>query len=207
MFEKKKFNEYTSDFHNVIIKNKKKICNYLEKKEISCYKRCFDLIFKYEPHILEKNVESKLAKLSGINNGFEEIFDILTNVDIKYNDAVDSKGKKHKILNDADVVLLLKSQDRKLRKSAWINFNIEFDKLQNTLTTNLFYNYKMLNSYANIRNFKNYVDSSAFADEISINFIKKLYCHIQKFKNAFIEYKNIRNKYLKKKLNLKSLEP
>jgi oligoendopeptidase F len=46
------------------------------------------------------------------------MFSILTDSDIRFEDAVSSKGKKVKMPTKADVMLCLRSNDRKVRETA-----------------------------------------------------------------------------------------
>mgnify|MGYP002470902818 CR=1 FL=1 len=203
-------NEYgqkTSDYQNIILKNEKKIRSYLKDKSISEYQRAFDLIFKTKKHILSKKEEKLLTKVSRINSGFERIFDTLTDSDIKFDDAIDSKGKKIPLKTVADVSKYLKNKDRQLRKTTWINFNHAFNKFESSLTQTLYYNYLMLNTNSKLRNYKDYIDAAADADEVDEKLILHIYKMIQKFKPSIDNYSKKFNKLLKKQLNLPKLEP
>jgi oligoendopeptidase F len=73
-------------------------------------------MFKKKQHILSKDQEELLTKISGIC-GQSEIFSTLTNTEIKFEDALDSKNNKHKILTPSDAYRYLNSDDRVLRKN------------------------------------------------------------------------------------------
>lgn len=203
-------NEYaqkTSDYENIVLKNEKKIRSYLKDKSISEYQRVFDLIFKTKKHILSEKEEKLLSKISRINGGFETIFNTLTDSDIKFEDAKNSKGKKVPLKTMADVSKNLKDKDRELRKTTWINFNHAFDKFESTLTQTLYYNYLMLNTNSKLRNYKDYIDAAADADEVDQKLILHIYKMVQTFKPSIKTYSDKVNKLLKKQLNLNKLEP
>jgi oligoendopeptidase F len=65
----------------------------------------------------------------------------------------------------------------------------------------------MLNTVSKIHKFKDYVDATAFQDEIDKKFINNLYKNTEIYKTSFQKYRKIFNEYLKKQLNLTSLEP
>ncbi|MDE6476810.1 MAG: hypothetical protein K2L48_01220, partial [Mycoplasmoidaceae bacterium] len=174
---------------------------------ISEYQRAFDLIFKTKKHILSEKEEKLLTKVSRINGGFERIFDTLTDSDIKFDDATDSKGKKIPLKTVADVSKYLKNKDRQLRKTTWINFNHAFNKFESTLTQTLYYNYLMLNTNSKLRNYKDYIDAAADADEVDEKLILHIYKMIEKFKPSIDNYSKKFNKLLKKQLNISKLEP
>ena len=171
-----------SDYANIVIKNKKLIKTYLKNRNLKKYQREFEHIFRTEPHILQPNVEKALSKISLANHGVAHVFSTLTDSDLKFQPAKDKKGKLNPIITASDVIKYLKSNDRVLRKNAWINFNFAFDSIANTLTQTLYYTYLRYNSTAKLRNFKDYVNASAFADEINDSFILNLYKNVESFK-------------------------
>ncbi|MDE6289697.1 MAG: oligoendopeptidase F, partial [Ureaplasma sp.] len=160
------FSTIFSDYDNILIKNKDKINEYLKDKDLIDYQLMFDRVFKNKDYLLDEKTEKVLSQLSAYNSGFDDIFSTLTDSDLKFKDAINSKGKKIPIKTQADVVKNLKNHDRELRKSTWFSFNEAFNSIQDTLTKTLYYNYLMLNSNAKIRGFKDYVSASAFADEV-----------------------------------------
>ncbi len=192
-----KFNKYSNIFHvrtsnyvNLVIANNKKISNYLnEDSELKQYKREFELIYRLKTHILSQEQEKVISKLGILGSSISDIFTTLTDNDIKIDDALDSKGKIYKINTQSDVSRLLKNKDRTLRKNVWINFHKSFNNYINTLTQTMYYNYLQFNTYAKIRNFKDYIDAAAFNDEINLDFILNLYSKIEKFKDLHFAYK------------------
>ena len=196
-----------SDYANIVIKNKKLIKTYLKNRNLKKYQREFEHIFRTEPHILQPNVEKALSKISLANHGVAHVFSTLTDSDLKFQPVKDKKGKLNPITTASDVIKYLKSNDRVLRKNAWINFNFAFDSIANTLTQTLYYTYLRYNSTAKLRNFKDYVNASAFADEINDSFILNLYKNVESFKTIYSSYKTKVEKLLLKQLKVNKLEP
>ena len=196
-----------SDYINIIIENEEIIKKYLQDKKLEQYIRDFNLIFKSKKHILEKNVEKALSSISINNSSVDDIFTTLTDNDLPFDDAIDSKGKKHKLKTASDVFINLKSTDRKLRKTSWINFNESFYNFRNTLVKTLYYNYLQLNTWSKLRNYKDYIDSCVDTDEIDEKLILLIYKMVEKYRPLFEKYAKTKNKMLKKQLKLKVLEP
>ncbi len=196
-----------SDYTNIVIKNKKLIQTYLKDKSLKKYQIGFNRILRFEPHILEHKVEKSLAKISLANGGVAHVFSTLTDSDLKFKPAIDKNGKLNKIITTSDVIKYLKSDDRVLRKNAWINFNLAYDEIANTLTQTLYYTYLRYNSSAKLRGFKDYVNASAFADEIDESFILNIYKNVESFKSIYSTYKNKIENLLKKQLKINKLEP
>lgn len=202
-----KISSQMSDYANIVIKNKKMIQSYINNKCLKKYQKEFNDIFKLEAHILEPNVEKALSKVSLANGGVAHVFSTLTDSDLKFQPAKDKNGKLNPIVTASDATKYLKSNDRILRKNAWINFHSAYDAITNTLAQTLYYTYLRFNSSAKLRNFKDYVNASAFADEIDEAFILNLYKNVESFKSIYVAYENKVEKLLAKQLKLKELEP
>ncbi len=205
-----KSNEYSvavSNYNNVVIKNKTKILEYLKDPEIQEYKIGFDRIFESSKHMLDAKSELLLAKLSIYTPGIEDTYSTLIDNDLKYEDAINSKGKKVKLATQADIFRNLKSTDPVLRKSTWLSFHKAFYGIRATLTKTLYYNYLQLNTLAKVRGFDNYVAQTAFADEIKVDFILKLYEKIKLFKPLIKRYQKAKAPVLKQLFNLSKINP
>ncbi|WP_052663041.1 oligoendopeptidase F [Mycoplasmoides pirum] len=196
-----------SDVSNAIIKHKKEIQKYLEAPKYKIYQRSFDLIFREEKHILSNEEEKVLTKLSILNGAAEDIFDTLTRSEIKFEDALSSQNKKHKIKTLADVPPLLKSSDRKLRKSAWLSEYNGFYRYKETLAKILYHAYLNFNTNAKIRKHKDYISATAFDDEIPVEFISWIYTEVAKFAPIVKKYNSIIKTAIKNKFNLNKVEP
>lgn len=202
-----KFGAQVADITNIYLKHETLIKKYLCDKDLKKYERYFSLVFRDRPHVLNDENEALLTKISPINSGFSTIFDTLTDTDIKYQDAIDKNKKKIPLKTISDITINLKHHDRCLRKSTWINFNTAFANFENTLTQTLYFNYLMLNSYAKIRNFNNYVDAVSFGDEIQTSMILSLYKNVQTFKPLTEKYHHATTKIIQNFLSLKKVEP
>lgn len=202
-----KFSVHFSDYNNRVLANEKAIKTYLKNKEISEYQRAFDLMFKFKPHTLPIAEEKILAELSKADGGVDEMYETLLASDIKFVAATDTKNKSHPIQTMSDAFIYMKSSDRNLRKSAWINFNMAFYNFRNTLTHAIYYNFLDLNTSAKIRKHKDYVEQCCFDDEIDRQLITFIYQQVKNFKLSHTEYSKHRNGLLKGLLTLKTLEP
>ncbi len=201
------FAKLLSNYENIILDNKDKVQAYLKNPKIKEYQRAFQNIFKFKPHTLSEKEEKLISQLSRYNGGFEEVFSSLTDSDISFEDAKTKNGEVVKLPTMAEVFKLLKSHDRELRKTTWINFSKEFYKYRNTLTQLLYYNYLMLNTNAKVRNFDDYIDETAFGDEINPKLITFIYEQVATYKSMAEEYRIYRTKILENILEVKQLEP
>lgn len=196
-----------SGFNNEVIKNKVQIEKYLVSNKFKEYKRYFYSIFRFKPHNLKPNEEDLLAKLSPVENAIEDIFDTLTRSEIKFNDVLSKSKKIHKIKTMSDFNILLKSKDRTLRKNAWLSKYDALYNYKNTLAKTLYQVYLKYNTYAKIRNFKNYVEETAFQDEINPNFIPFVYEQVAKYASLNKQYNSLIKSAIKKRIKVKNVEP
>lgn len=201
------FNKIMSNYSNLVIKNESKIIEYLKNDKIIEYKREFDLIFKNKDHLLSDSEEKIMAQLNRYSSGFEDIYSVLTDNDLTFEDALDSNGNKIEIKTQSDIFKNLKSTDRKLRETSWLSFHKAFYNFRNTLTKTLYYNYLMLNTNAKVRKFEDYIDRTCFEDEVDKKFIQNIYKNIKTYSSSIYKYQEIRNKYLKHLLNIEEVKP
>ncbi len=201
------FSNIMSNYSNLVIKNESKIIEYLKNDKISEYKREFDLIFKNKDHLLSDSEEKIMAQLNRYSSGFEDIYSVLTDNDLTFEDALDSNGNKIEIKTQSDIFKNLKSTDRKLRETSWLSFHKAFYNFRNTLTKTLYYNYLMLNTNAKVRKFEDYIDRTCFDDEVDKKFIQNIYKNIKTYSSSIYKYQEIRNKYLKHLLNIEEVKP
>lgn len=205
--ESNEFGQQLSNLSNEIIKNKKQIENYLTNPKYKKYEREFYLCFKNEKHVLSNEEEKLLSKLAILNHASEDIFDTLTRSEIKFDDAISSNNKHHKIKTLADVSTLLKSPDRKLRKTAWLSEYNGFYRYKETLSKLLYHAYLNFNTNAKIRKHKDYISETAFDDEISVDFIEFVYQQVANFAPLVKEYNFLIKTAIKNKLKIKKVEP
>lgn len=176
------FSVKMSDYANKIMKNEEKIREYLEDEELKKYTRKYENFFRYKKYILNEEQNLMLTKTSKYGGGIHEVFSTLTTEDIKFNDVLDSKNKKHKIITPSDAIKLLHSNDRVLRKNTWISYNLAYANISSTLSKTIYYNYLQLNTNAKIHNYEDYFTSTCFSDEINPELVTNLYKHVLNFK-------------------------
>lgn len=197
-----------SGWINLVLDNEDKIKSYLKDPQLKEWTRYFDLIFKNKKHTLDPKSEQLMAKVAPATSGINDVYTTLTDSDLKFADAIDSHGKKHKILTISDAIKILKDpSDRTLRKNAWVNYNQAYDTVKNTLTKTLYYNYLRANKLAKIRNYKDYIDAALDVEEVNEKILLAVYKHVESFKSNNIEYRKHRETLIKQIHKIRDLEP
>ena len=186
VFVEPELNAMSEDYLNELINNPK-FKNY-----------AFGLkqMIRNKPHILSEAEEKILTKASKFADDFSEIFSNIDNVDLKFKEAIDSKGKKH-LLTNATYSKLRESKDRELRKSASINMLNGYKSLSNTIATNYIANVKSDWFYTEIRNHKSTLGASLFGMNMDEGVYNNLKTQVHKNIPVLQKYYKLRKKLLK----------
>ena len=133
----------------------------------SLKKYAFDIheLLREKMHVLSEPEEKLLANLSPIFSQFSTIHTKWNNVDLKFADAIDSKGNSHKVTHGR-YGNLLSNPDRELRKSAFESVNGECAKQRNTIASNFYARLLTGSLVAKARNYQGFRHSQLSADAI-----------------------------------------
>lgn len=134
------------------------------------YDLYFKNIIKNKKHMLSKDEEKLISSTSEFAGQFSEIFDKIDTADIKFEDVLDSQGKKYAMNNSVYAKYSI-SKDRILRKNSFISLNGAYGKLNNTIASNYMGNVKTDCFYARIRKFPSSLQASLYGEEVD----KKVY--------------------------------
>ena len=133
----------------------------INDKRFKNYALSLKELLRNKPHILSEIEEKILTKSEKFAGDFSDIFDNIDNVDLKFEDAYDSNGKKYE-LNNATFGKLRESKDRVLRESAYKNLMKGFISLSNTIATNYIGSVKSDWFYTDVHGHKSTLDASLF---------------------------------------------
>ncbi len=159
------------------------------------FRTYFKSILRQKAHILSKKEEKLLSQMGEFTGGFSDVFDMFDNADVKFKDALDSKGKPHK-LTHATYSLLVESPDRELRKNAIINMNSAYGEYNNTLATNYIGDVKVGVYFAKVRNYPSALSASIYNEEASEEVYKTLIEGVNNNLGVFHKYFDIKRRQL-----------
>lgn len=159
-------------------------------------------MLREKEHILSKEEENILAKLSDVTDAPSDIFTILNNAELDFGEISNEEGLKVK-LTHGNFINFMESHNREIRKSAYENMYHAYEKLNNTIATAYNYNVKNDVIIANIRNYS----TSRAAALSSDNIPEKVYDNLIKVVNDNLptlhKYIDLRKKVLGlEKLNM-----
>ena len=163
-------------------------------KRFKDYDRIFKDIKRNKKHALSKK-EEKL--LSGMNflGGFSSNMDMLSDVDFNFGKVKDSKGKPYE-LNHSTYSTLVRSADRKLRKSAMENMNGKYGKFINTLANNYISDVKADCYFAKVRKYKSALERELNSEEIDKKVYDMLIKQVEKNLELLYSYFDVKKEIL-----------
>ncbi|MBQ7351387.1 MAG: oligoendopeptidase F [Clostridia bacterium] len=154
---------------------------YLKKlmnnPKFELYKLSLDNFLRNKDHVLSEKEEELLSKAGRSLGGFSDVFDNLDNLDLKFEDAKDSKGKKHEV-NQHNYSELLESSDRELRKNALISYNKGYHSMSNTISANYISSVEGDWFVADAYHFDSVLESSLFGGNIPKEVYEKLLSNV-----------------------------
>ena len=104
-------------------------------KRFAEYKMGLNNFLRNKDHILDEREEIIVSKAMKALSGYSDVFDNIDNLDLKFADALDSKGKKHEV-NQHNMTELLESKDRVLRCNAQKSITNGYHSMGNTISAN-----------------------------------------------------------------------
>lgn len=159
------------------------------------YAHYIEDILRSSEHILTADKEELLAQVYEIAEGPSNIFGMLNNADIVFENAVDSKGEEH-ILTHGTYSSYLESKDRALRKSAFDNVYDSYYKQKNTLAAIYSASVKKDVFNARVRNYGSALESMLSAYNIPAEVYHRLIETVNKHLPLMHRYIRLKKKIL-----------
>ncbi len=185
---------------NRIAKYREKIEKWLNDESLKEVKKDLEATLNELDHKLDDSVETFLNATASGNPSPEELFSVLTDSEIDYGYALDSKGKKHKI-TDGTRLQLLKSNDSVLRKNTYLNYNGAYLKHKQSLSKMLYQHIKEISVNSLYRKYQSSLDSILSADHVDKKLLEIIYSSVQENMGVFRKYHSAHKKFFKAKFN------
>ena len=173
-----------------------KIQEFIEEEEdLKVYEFALKEMFKAKEHILSETEESLLSKLSPIMGVTNNVFKMLDNADIEFENVLDASGKELE-LTHGSYSMLLQNEDPEVRAKTFENMHKAYKKLINTIGTNYAYNVKQTVIFTKLRNYKNVLSSALYSDEVPESVYDNLIKEIRSGLPYMHEYLEVKRKEL-----------
>ncbi len=144
-----------------------------EEPRLAIYAHYFDQLEKRQPHVRSAEVEEVLASASDPLGTAMGTYSVLTNADMKFEDAR-GKKKSRQPVTHSTIGALISDEVRKVRKSAWQSYADGFLAYKNTLTSTLNTAVKRDVFYARSRGYSSSLEASLAPNHIPVEVFHNL---------------------------------
>jgi len=190
------YNEASSYIFPEISKfSKEKLKNLQKNPKFKKFIPYLKSYIRAKDHALSKEVENLISGMGEFLGNSHEVFSKFLNADVSFEDAVDSKGKKYPLSN-ATFDMLMMFDDRKLRESAYKNFNGKFGENINFLASNYVASIKKRCFFAKKRKYRSALSCSIYNEEASKKVYHKLIKKVRENVDIVYEYFKLKSKEL-----------
>ena len=161
------------------------------------YERAVKEIIRYKPHTLSSKEENLLAMGTEYFSSTSSIFSQLNNTELNFENIDDETPLTH-----GSYAVLLREQDREVRKKAFENYYEEFNQHKNTLSSIYASSVKKNVFLARARNHNSALESSLFNDNVEKDVYLSLIESVRSNLNHLHDYYDFRSE----KLGIKPLK-
>ncbi|MBE5736160.1 MAG: oligoendopeptidase F [Clostridiales bacterium] len=151
----------------------KYIRKLMADERFAIYRLSLDNFLRNKDHVLSEKEEEIISKAGKSLGGYSDVFDNLDNLDLKFQDAEDAKGKLHEV-NQHNYSELLESKDRVLRKNALISYTKGYHSVSNTIGSTYISSVEGDWFMADVYKFDSVLESSLFGGNIPKEVYTKL---------------------------------
>lgn len=138
---------------------------YQQCPDLELYRRALDVIFRRRDHVLTPAEEKLLASAGDMASQPENVFSLLNDADLSFEDALDSKGKAHPVTHGSYIPLMM-SPDRVLRENAYQSLYSTYKQFRNTFAATLGAQNKQLKFYSDARKYPSMLASALDGNEV-----------------------------------------
>ncbi|MCH9612487.1 MAG: Oligoendopeptidase F, plasmid [Chlamydiia bacterium] len=168
---------------------------FIESEELAPYKFYLEKGRRQKKHTLGMAEEKILALSSQPISAIQKAYSMLCNVDMQFDEAVDSEGNSHP-LSQGSYALYLQSKDRTLRKSAFENLHKEFASHQFAIAELLGGSVKACTFQAQARHYESGLAAKLFPNAIEEKVYKTLIETVRENLGPLHDYIQFRKKRL-----------
>lgn len=191
------FSSYNSYFEPEILSlDENELRGFINKNnELKQYEFLFENILKSKEHILTNEMEELLASASDCLGAAENIYDMLTNADMKFGKIIGEDGAEVD-LTEGNYGNFIRSKNREVRKNAFEALFNEYKKYENTLAVSLVSSVKAFIFNSKTRKYKNSLDASLSPNNIPLEVYYNSIKTINDNMDTLHRYVNVKKKLL-----------
>lgn len=168
---------------------------YKDLPELKEYEVLLEEIYRYKEHTLDEREERIVAELNKSLSSPSEIFEKLTDADMKFPDIVDEKGNSVEF-TESNYSIFIRSKNRRVRKDAFNILHNTYGKYKNTLSETYASLVEVEVALSKIYNFESAIKMSLFDDNIDVSVYDNLVKTVNENLKELYKYYDLRKKIL-----------
>lgn len=172
------------------------VLKYIEENEkLKPYEISLQKLFRYKDHTLSEEEEKIITLATNAFGTGHDVFYNFDNADINLGEITDEDGNKV-LLTNSNYIKYMNSKKREVREDAFNHMYTYFQNFKNTLAAS--YNGKIKENFfiSEVKKFKDPLEASLFADNISKSVYTNLIDTIHDNMSLMYEYLKLRKKIL-----------
>lgn len=168
---------------------------FKEESKLEDYRFTLESIYRYKKHILSKEEEKLLSMMGKLYSNPEDTFTALTDADLKFGLIHDENGEEVE-LTESNYSNFMKSSHREVRKEAFERLFGVYSEYKNAITKTFAGNIDVLTTLAKIKNHKDSLNASLFADNVNEEVYHNLIDTLHKYMEVAYHYFALKKKVL-----------
>lgn len=168
---------------------------YRQEPRLTLYRRYFDNIRRKRAHILSPAEEKLLSGTGEMAQSPDNIYSMFSDADLKFRDALDSRGDTHPV-TQSSFIQLLENPDRVLRRDAFESYYEPLTQFRNTLAATLSAQVKQQQFYSRARNYPSPLDAALDGNNVPVEVYHNLIATVNKHLDKLHRYVGLRRRLL-----------
>jgi len=173
-----------------------KMKKFLAAPELAPHRLSLERLLRYKPHTLSPGEEKLLAMQSQMAETANHAFRQLNDVDLKFGNAKNEKGKLVELSNSS-LSVFLHSPARNVRKTAFHQYYAEYQAHENTLAATLSGSIQRDAYYAKARGYPSALESALFHDNMPTTVYDSLIASVHRHLPSLHRYYELRRRKMK----------
>ena len=168
---------------------------FIEEPKLKSYERNLKEIFRFKKYILSDNEEKIISNLEKALESSSTIYESLTDTDMTYGNIIDENGESVE-LTDSNYNKYIKSNNRRVRKDAFLELYRVYSSFKNTIASTITGNIEANVSIAKIRGYNSAIEASLFSDNINLEVYNNLIDTVSNNLSSLFKYYDLKKKIL-----------
>lgn len=168
---------------------------YKEEPRLEEYEFLLEQLYRYKDHILNTEAESIISSFANINSTPEQVFEALTDSDLRFGKVKNDKGEEIE-LTESNYSSFIESTNRDVRKEAFEMLLKTYSNYKNTIANTFAGNVEVLTTMAKLKKYSSSLEASLFDDNISTEVYNNLIDTVSNNLNVLYKYFDLKKEVL-----------